>query len=384
GNLTFTDTFPANLVVASPPNVVNGCGGTVTANAGAGSVSLAAGTVAGLSTCTVSVEVTTAVDGVYDNVVELTSDAGSSGNATATLNAIARPMFAKAFLSAPVLRGGAVTLEYTITNPSNQALTDVAFNDDIGAVFPGLAAEGLPTADVCGAGSQVAGTAVVSLTGGSLAPGASCTFGVTVRVPTDAPLGSIQSVSGPVTAVVLGESISGNSALAELEVAFLEITKAFLATTVVGGAVTGLEFTITNPDPVNTATAVTFTDDLDAALPGLAAIDLPQVGVCGAGSQADGTSVITLTGGVLGPTESCVFTVTVQVPGDASGTFTNVTSVVGADVDGQTAEGDASGVATSILIVEGNPIEIPTLGGWGFLLLAGGLGLLGLGRIRRR
>src|SRR5205823_15044986 len=35
---SFTDTFPANLVVTTPPNATNTCGGTFTPVAGAGSV----------------------------------------------------------------------------------------------------------------------------------------------------------------------------------------------------------------------------------------------------------------------------------------------------------------------------------------------------------
>jgi len=50
----FTDTLPANSVVDSTPNVVNGCGGTVTAVAGSGTISftnaaLAAGDLFGCS-----------------------------------------------------------------------------------------------------------------------------------------------------------------------------------------------------------------------------------------------------------------------------------------------------------------------------------------------
>ncbi|MGK4277431.1 hypothetical protein, partial [Escherichia coli] len=38
GGLTFTDTLPANVVIAAAPTVVNGCGGapTTTATAGTG------------------------------------------------------------------------------------------------------------------------------------------------------------------------------------------------------------------------------------------------------------------------------------------------------------------------------------------------------------
>lgn len=43
-----------------------------------------------------------------------------------------------------VLPGGLIDLQYTITNVSAIAATDIAFTDDLDAVIPGLAAVGLP------------------------------------------------------------------------------------------------------------------------------------------------------------------------------------------------------------------------------------------------
>ncbi len=62
------------------------------------------------------------------------------------------------------------------------------------------------------------------------------------------------------------------------------------------------------------ATAITFTDDLEATLSGLVAIGLPVHDVCGTGSQLAGTSTLTLSGGTLAPGETCVFSATLQVP----------------------------------------------------------------------
>src|SRR5512133_3081824 len=59
-----TDTLPANIVLANPVNAVpTGCGNTasVTANPGGTSITLSDGTIAPSSTCTIAVNVTSAV-----------------------------------------------------------------------------------------------------------------------------------------------------------------------------------------------------------------------------------------------------------------------------------------------------------------------------------
>ena len=66
--LAFTDTLPANLFVATPPGTAGTCGGAVTAVAGSGSIALAGGSLAAAqASCTVSVNVTSALAGSYVN-----------------------------------------------------------------------------------------------------------------------------------------------------------------------------------------------------------------------------------------------------------------------------------------------------------------------------
>lgn len=79
--LAFTDNLPAGLVLAPMPNVSTSCsGGTVTAVAGSGVVSFSGGAVSAI--CTISVDVTSADDGLYLNQTEdLTSSRGNSGPA---------------------------------------------------------------------------------------------------------------------------------------------------------------------------------------------------------------------------------------------------------------------------------------------------------------
>ncbi len=386
--LDFTDNLPAGMAIATPPNAATACGGgTLTAVAGSGVISYTGGTVAGGASCTVSVDVTGVTAGTWVNTTgDLTSSAGNSGPATATIDVVEGDfVLTKTFLSAPVLRGGLVDVEFTISNVSPvSAITQIAFADDLDAVVPGLAATGLPVSDVCGAGSLLSGTSVVSLAGGSLAPMATCAFTVTVVVPANAPLGIFTNTTSTVTADAGGIAVSAPAASADMEIGFFAFDKAFLNSAAPGSTVT-IEFSITNPDPVNPATGISFTDDLDAVLPGLTAVGLPTSDVCGVGSLLDGTSVVALSGGSLAPGASCNFSATLQIPGNTvPGSYTNTTSVLSATVAGTPVAGDAGSEASDDLQVNQVPDAIPALGLRGILALTVLMALIGVGVLRVR
>ncbi|MGB8715428.1 MAG: hypothetical protein WCD66_03585, partial [Rhodanobacteraceae bacterium] len=84
--LDFSDAFPAGLTVADPANASNTCGGTFSATASTGAVSLSGGSVAAGTTCSLQVDVTATAVQSYPNVSgALTSSLGNSGPASATL-----------------------------------------------------------------------------------------------------------------------------------------------------------------------------------------------------------------------------------------------------------------------------------------------------------
>src|SRR5207302_1617032 len=130
----FTDTFPANLVVATPNGLTNTCGGTATATAGSGSVSLTGGSIAVNSSCTVTVNVTSAVAGSYLNSTgPVSSTEGGNGAAgTATLTVASPPQISKIFGAGSVPLNGTTTLSFTVTNPNTTtALSGVGFTDSL-------------------------------------------------------------------------------------------------------------------------------------------------------------------------------------------------------------------------------------------------------------
>jgi DNA-binding beta-propeller fold protein YncE len=81
----FTDSLPDGLVVATPSGLSGDCGGTVTAAAGASSVSLSGGMMSADTLCPISLNVTGTWGGERDNSVTVDSSPGTGNTSTASL-----------------------------------------------------------------------------------------------------------------------------------------------------------------------------------------------------------------------------------------------------------------------------------------------------------
>lgn len=179
--VAFTDTLPAGLVVATPNGLTSNCGGTATATAGSGTISLLNGLLAASASCSVTATVT-APEGIYLNSVQVTSTNGGPGNtATATLFVARPPVTTKTFGAVAVPVGQPVSVTFSITNPNAVVtLTGIAFTDNLPAGL--VVASPNALAGACGGGTitAAAGSSSITLTGASLGPGATCTFSVNV------------------------------------------------------------------------------------------------------------------------------------------------------------------------------------------------------------
>ncbi len=258
---------------------------------------------------------------------------------------VAGPRLTKEFTDDPVAPGGTVNLELTLTH-QDQADTDatgITFTDDLSTVLADLVATGLPLVDPCGAGSSLAASAMDTLltfSGGTLAPGESCTFNVTLNVPADAAPGDHTNTTSGVTATVSGLTTISNPASDDLQVAGLTFTKEFLDDPVIAGDTVMLRFTLENssPNPTEDATDISFTDSLSAALPGLT-VDPgslpPAVNTCG--GTLSGTNFLIYSNGSLTVGSTCTIEVEVDVPLSAEDDdYVNITSSLTATVNGNT------------------------------------------------
>ncbi len=219
--LAFTDTLPTGVTV-SGPLTASQCGGTLSSS-GAQNISFSNGSlVSGIATCTISVNVTSALAGTYTN--NNTNISGASVgldatgvNATLTVATVA-PSISKAF-SAPVL-GAAITSTLTITlgNTNGAALTGAAFTDNLPATPAQMKVAAVPNVtNTCG-GALIANpnTNSVSLSAGSI-PSGGCAVSIDVTVPAAGsyvntiPAGGLTTTNGGISPAVATSTLAINA-----------------------------------------------------------------------------------------------------------------------------------------------------------------------------
>ncbi len=129
-NLAFVDNLPDGMVIRNPPGVVNDCGGLLTADAGTSLISLSGGTVAAGSTCNIQVDVDAACGTHVNTTEDLTSDAGNSGTATATLTVNCVTLgLTKVESGDPVPLTGQLIYTITIDNDGPSPATDLLLSE---------------------------------------------------------------------------------------------------------------------------------------------------------------------------------------------------------------------------------------------------------------
>ena len=370
--VAFTDTLPANLIVATPNGLSSSCGGTATATAGTGSISLTGGSIAVAGSCAISVNVTSAIVGSYTNFSGAVSS--TNGGTGAISNAVdltvANPATAtKTFAPTKIPLNGTTLLTISITNPnSTVSLPGLAFTDNLPA---GLVVAPTPNlTNTCGGtAAATAGASSVSLSGATLAATASCSVSVNLQGTTAGDKNNsvqVNSTSG---------GGSSNIATASLTVvAPPTISKTFGAGSIPLNGTTTVTFTISNPNnsatPANgDLTGVAFSDTLPVSS-GVGSATLTIAATPGVSNTCGGTvtatagsGVISLSGGSVTHNTSC--TLTVNVSGTVAGDANNTTGAISSTEGGT---GTTSNTATVKVVAPPsiaaafNPSTIPVNG----------------------
>jgi uncharacterized repeat protein (TIGR01451 family) len=258
--------------------------------------------------------------GTYSNTTSLVSSVVNgettfSGGSSDDLTLLPAPQITKSIVEGAILAGETATLEFTIDYTDEAAFdaTNISFTDDLDAFLSGTLVSGALPANPCGAGSALTGTSTLELTGGTLSPGGSCTFQVTVQVPSEALPGLYTNTTSSLTSSINGIDASSPAGSDQLLISGLEATLSVLNNPVVAGDLATLEFSFENVSTLDVS-AIAFTLSLPS---GFQAEGLPKLDVIGAGSQVSGTSTLIFSGGNLASGESGNFTVDVRVPSGA-------------------------------------------------------------------
>jgi uncharacterized repeat protein (TIGR01451 family) len=181
--ISFTDTLPAGLVFKLGTAKLSKFSYSAWAMTQSG-LTFGEGALAANSTGTITVDVTSATAGVYNNSVFVTSDETGPTNAvTASLTVVvvSPPMIGMTFDSSVIPLNGTSTLTYTISNPYSNPfpLTGVAFTDTLP---DGLVVASSPNVSNNTGGTVTAtpGSVTIRLFGGVLAPYSTDTITVAV------------------------------------------------------------------------------------------------------------------------------------------------------------------------------------------------------------
>ncbi|WP_354447488.1 beta strand repeat-containing protein [Ottowia thiooxydans] len=304
---SITDTLPAGLVIASPPNATTNCAGaSISAVAGGNAVTLSGATVPASSTgpgvCSFSVNVVAAAGDTYLNEIPagaLTSSEGVNGqgaDASLTVVGLTAIVGTKVFSPAIVHGNGTNTFTITLRNNNTIALNNVAVTDNLP---PLLRLASPPNATTtCGAGvlNAVANASSISMSGGTIAPNSSCT--VTAQVTPSNP--NVFSSGTATNTIPVGGVTAAEGPLASNNAAFAanttvqtgaRIVKQFAASPIFNGTSSVLNLVIENYN-VGSAMPINFTDTLPAGvIPGSLASN-----TCG-GSVSISANVVTVAGG---------------------------------------------------------------------------------------
>jgi uncharacterized repeat protein (TIGR01451 family) len=333
----FSDLFPVTpgTMTLFDAQTSNSCGGALTNNSGAVlatgavGVQLAGASIAANSSCTITFNVKISAVGAYSNTTSAVSHVvnaatlnGNTASATVTMGTL--PTIAKRFAPANIAAGASSTLTIVVSNNSAAAISSVALSDPFpyGMV---VAANPAPTfSPFCGAPvfAPVAGASAITLSGATIAAGASCTVSVAV---TAASAGSYGNVTSGATSSINATAASPSNTATLTVLANLTISTAFNPSTITTyGAPSALTFVITNPNPV-AVSSVSFGDSFPANL--VVAATPALSGNCGGTVTATaGASSYALSGGTLAAGASC--TLTVNVTSELAASYVNASSGV--------------------------------------------------------
>lgn len=354
------DALPGNVVVASPANAGKTCsGGTLTAQAGATGISYSGGTIPAGGSCTLYVDVTSAVGpAAYTNLIPvgaLVTNAGSNAKPAAANLGVgqpAAPTLDKSFSPGTIALGGTATLTITLGNGNLSPLT--LTGDLVDTLPANLAlAPPLTLGGTCpGPATGTAGGTTITYGNGATIPGGGCT--ITAQVTS--------SVAGSYTntlaagALVTDGGANPLPATAGLVVQAMTppgVQKSYSLGTINPGGTTRMTISLENANPVPLLLTADFVDTLP---PQLSVAAPANIGGSCAGTiiATAGGATVTYANGAGIPAGGCTIEVDLTSM-NSGGPYTNTIAAGSL----QTSAGNNGAPANANLFV--NPSQPPSI-----------------------
>lgn len=338
-NVHFTDTMPPGITVTAAGTITGtGCTGTLVF--AADSFTLNGGTIPAGGTCTYSATVSAPASGSFSNSLscaDLTFDGGTPGCTTASDSVVVYPTglglgAVKSFQDTIIEPGTPTRMIVSVTAPGDHAITGLNVTDNLPA---GVFVYSNPSIQNNCGGTVTAtgGASIVTLTGGSITQGNSCTFSVNV---TSLVYGSHTNIIHPAQITNTESQQITADISATFTVRDISVSKNFASSIVGKNGVTNLTITLTN-NYTNPLTDIAFNDNLPGTTTDGIVIATPSnlANTCGGTVTADpDTQLISLTGGsITAANGTCTISLDVQGRSSATPppgtTYTNTIAIGG-------------------------------------------------------
>lgn len=355
-SIRFDDPLPKSMIIQGVSKST--CGGNLATEGEV--VSLSEADLAPLQSCTIVILVSVEEEGAHISPqVTLTYDGGESTAAEAQVTAtLDIPSLTKAFQELTVAVGSRTRLTLTVDPPESVGDGTTYLVRDKLPVGMSLATP--PNEAIASDCTSTPGLVTTSgVTPGSAEFSWQITFGdqtdKACSLSLDVLISSLGALENTATLQYNDGLVSAGAVVAGVVPSIVRMEVESKYVTPSGTALINLA--IVNENRENEMTEIAFSLDLDKALPGLIASELPSQ-PCGSESVLSGTALVSFSAGSLGPSGDCSFKLQVLVPADAKGSYTLTTSPVVATV-GQTAV--ESPAATADLFVSN---YLPVLSFW--------------------
>ena len=376
---SLTDSLPANVFLANPVNpTLTGCGpsASLTAAAGGSTVTLNNGSIPPSSNCSITVTVTSNVQGSYSNTVPANALQTAQGltnpsPASAQLN-VQEIGVAKSFSPGTFTTGQTSTLIITLQNPTDTPYTGVNVTDNLPAP---LILAGNPSS-TCGNVTWT--TNSVTLTGGTIPAGSPTNIGTCeIRVPVTVPPGT---PSGRFTNTIVTGGLTTDQGIGNLNSASAVVTfagsevlasKNFSPSSIPAGGNSRLRIDVTAPGDTN-LTNYSITDSLPQGV--TVSNSTPPVATgCGTAppmvlTATTGAGSISLTNGTILAGQRC--RIEVYVTGTVGGSYRNV--IPPGNITNNENRRPSADLTSTLNITQPPSVAIELVKGFNPLIVTGG------------